>query len=180
MLGPLHAVLLKVDHENGHRRWGDARDARGLAECAGLDTGQFLTNFVRQTVDLPVIKTLGQGHGFELLQARHLLQLTPDIALVLEMDLDLLDDRWWQCRLFTQQTDHISVFELRSLQQLGCERWLRQGIRATLLQQGVDRRTRQHTTGCQTADLRLNTLALVAEVPIRLCRHQTYRIALVA
>src|SRR6266700_1199454 len=115
MMGTLHAVLLKVDQKNGDRGWRDPRDAPCLPQRGRPDMRQFLADLMREARDLPVINLLGQRHSFELFEARHLLELTPNITLVLQVDFDLLNDRWWQSRLLTHEAYHISVRQLRPL-----------------------------------------------------------------
>src|SRR5215472_17866472 len=115
MIGTLHAVLLKVDHENGDRRWRDPRDARGLPQRGRLDMRQFLADFMRQTGNLPITKMLWQWHGFEMFQACHLLELASNVALVLQVNLNLLNDCGRQGGLFAHETHHLSIVQLWSL-----------------------------------------------------------------
>ena len=69
---------------------GVTPDARGLPQRGRLDVRQFLADFVRQAGDLP-IKDSGSG-SFELFQACHLFELAPNVALVLQVDLNLLNN----------------------------------------------------------------------------------------
>src|SRR5262245_3690442 len=117
MVGTLYTVLLKIDHENSNCRWCDPRDACSLPQRGRPDVRQFLTDFVRQAGDLPVTKMLRQEHSFELFQACYLLELASDVALVLQVDLNLLDDCKWQGGFLTHKTHYLSIRQLWSLQQ---------------------------------------------------------------
>src|SRR5207253_4446381 len=83
---------LQMHQQQRNRRRRDSRNARRLSDGLGPITIELLLHFDRQAGYAAVIEISRQGERFELAPPCHLLALALDVALVLDLNLELLGD----------------------------------------------------------------------------------------
>src|SRR5262249_22603109 len=112
-LGRLKSPL-QMHQQQRYGRRRDPRDARSLPDGFGAVAIQLLLYLHRQALDAAVIEIDRQREPLELAPARNFLALALDVALVLDLDLELLGDFGW-CRRLAHE---VGVAHFRPFQNL--------------------------------------------------------------
>ena len=91
--------LFHVDHKKRDIRWGDTRDARGLAKSMGLNICELLAGLIAEAGDGLVVHPGRDLFGFHGTEFLHFVFLTVDVALILDDDFYLLLNFWVQTQI---------------------------------------------------------------------------------
>ena len=121
-LGPVSGIresTLQMYQQQGNRSRRQAGDARSLAYGFGLVLVELLLHFLRQSAHSAIIEFERQQRRLVLLAPQHLVALTRDVAVVLDLDLDLLGYHRVLNRLARAWQGHqAGVAHIRAAQQI--------------------------------------------------------------